>query len=206
MIRDRHWTKYNQISQLSDGTLHVPNNKRAAKPFSALTSTENGVAHPPVLLHDTVDSTMMRVYTAALCVQNGFVITAARVGKKTSQPAVVIHVQHHPFVDAFAKSGMLNPEFDDLDPLIMLSKISYKVTLKDGSSCRAYDVTVGSSYITGVVNLTGRRILAAARISKVIIVHSNNQTMRYYYFMFFFFNGHYINNILFVYSSVRAGE
>lgn len=137
----------------------------------------------PVLLSATVsDASLDRLsqplctYSVSLLAQNGFVINTRRAytgnNNRTAATAaareeIAVHVLHHPFVDDFAKSGILNRTHDDVDPLLLLSKKSFKIQRPDGTSCRAYNVVVGSAYIVGVNDLSGRRILAPERITKV---------------------------------------
>jgi hypothetical protein len=167
-LLDRRWNKYAEITQLADGTLYIPNNKRARKPASTI-----GEIPQPVLLSEVTDDrtldrygAKLKTFSASLYAANGFLVTAPRTSL-TSKEDVVVHVLHHPFVDEFARSGLLEKERDDLDPLLMLCKKSFKVKQQDGSTQRAYNVLVGSSYIVGIDDLTGRRILAPERITKV---------------------------------------
>jgi hypothetical protein len=172
-LLDRRWHKYAEITQLADGTLYIPNNKRARKDPPAI-----GDIPQPVLLSEVSDDRTLdryggrlKTFSASLYAANGFLITGPRTSK-TSKEDVVVHVLHHPFVDEFARSGLLEKDRDDLDPLLMVCKKSFKVKQQDGTTQRAYNVLVGSSYIVGIDDLTGRRILAPERITKVGAVHS----------------------------------
>lgn len=190
---ERRWAKYAEIIQLEDGSLYIPNNKRAKK----LPPVIAGEIPTPILLGQAVHDAMvdiygekMKTYSAWLYAKNGFIIHAHR-GKKgasatavaatsptNARPAItstaannaeelMVHVLHHPFVDDFAHSGLLHPQQDDSDPLLMLNPKGFKVKLPDGTSVRAFNVVVGSAYIEGVDNIAGRRIVAPERIAKV---------------------------------------
>jgi hypothetical protein len=173
---EKRWAKYKDVTLLPGGTLHIPNNKRAKKLPALYTDIPI-----PMLLNETVSDKQrdrqgnkLVTYTVSLIARNGFVIVASRASSKGAKlnaaqtsEEILVNVLHHPFVDEFGKSGVLDRAFDELDPLLLLNKKSVKVKREDGSSCRTYNVLVGSSYIDGVDDLTGRRILAAERIGKV---------------------------------------
>ena len=179
---EKRWLKYKDITQLTDGTLHIPSNKRAKKvlPVVKMIST-------PILLHCTNTEQALELrssstsphnkdniikqkqnnsYSVSLQAHNAFIITACRTGKNTGEK-VMVHVLHHTFIDDFASSGILNPLQDEVDPLLLCNPKSIKLKSSDGSTSRAYHVVIGSSYLSGIENLTGRRIVAPERIAKV---------------------------------------
>lgn len=188
-VHDKRWSKYDEIVQVADGSVYIPNNKRAKKVPPIIQHISQ-----PVLLQETINEKQLdrygnklTTYTMSLLALNGFVINAPRVHNTavfSSAPVskaaaaaaaaeakeeVLVHVLHHPFVDDFTRSGILEKPYDDLDPLLLLCKKSFKVKKENGTTCRAYNVVVGSSYIVGVDDLTGRRIVTPERITKVII-------------------------------------
>lgn len=176
-VHEKRWAKYDEITQIADGSVYIPNNKRAKKQAPII----QHISHP-VLLNETINEKQLDrygnklvTYTVSLVALNGFVITAPRCASTTagkaaaalSKEQVMVHVLHHPFVDDFCRSGILQKPFDELDPLLMLCKKSVKVKKEDGTTVRAYNVVVGSSYIVGVDDLSGRRIVTPERVTKV---------------------------------------
>lgn len=173
-VHEKRWAKYKDIVQLTDGTVYIPGNKRAKK----IPGRYENIPVPKLLSEVVSDTARDRqgkplcTYTVWLQAQNGFIVTAKRVANAYLSAAeikedVLVHVLYHSFVDDFANSGILNAAHDELDPLLLLNKKSVKVKRPDGTSFRAYHVLVGATYIAGVDDLTGRRILAPERIAKV---------------------------------------